>query len=75
METPMHPTLRINGTEKQFPQDRLPKTLAELLAELKIDQATVVAEIDGQIVARINFATAPIQPGQSIELVRFVGGG
>jgi thiamine biosynthesis protein ThiS len=75
METPMHPTLRINGTEKQFPQDRLPTTLAELLAELKIDQATVVAEIDGRIVPRINFATAAIQPGQAIELVRFVGGG
>jgi sulfur carrier protein len=75
METPMHPTLRINGTEKQFPQDRLPKTLAELLAELKIDQATVVAEIDGRIIERKNFAAAALQPGQSIELVRFVGGG
>jgi sulfur carrier protein len=75
METPMHPTLRINGTEKQFPQDRLPKTLAELLAELKIDQATVVAEIDGRIIERKNFASAALQPGQSIELVRFVGGG
>ncbi|NLH15586.1 MAG: sulfur carrier protein ThiS [Phycisphaerae bacterium] len=71
----MNTTLRINGNDKQFPQDRAPKTLAELLAELKIDQATVVAEIDGRIVERKDFASAALQPGQSIELVRFVGGG
>jgi sulfur carrier protein len=67
-------SLRINGTERQFPE-RLQENLAALLSELKIDQATVVAEIDGQIIERKDFAVTPLKSGQSIELVRFVGGG
>ena len=67
-------TLRINGVEKQF-SGGVPKTLAELLGQLDINEATVVAEIDGQIVAKENFAQTQLSSGQSIELVRFVGGG
>jgi len=67
-------TLRINGTEKQFP-DGLPQTLTELLKLLDINAATVVAEIDGKIVAKANFSETPLSSGQSIELIRFVGGG
>ena len=35
----------------------------------------VVAEIDGAIVKRKDFAATKIKPGQSIELIRLVGGG
>ena len=66
--------LRINGVEKQFP-DGLPQRLTELLKELDINAATVVAEIDGKIVAKEDFAKAALASGQSIELIRFVGGG
>jgi thiamine biosynthesis protein ThiS len=66
--------LNINGIEKQFP-DGLPKTLIELLKQLDIHQATVVAEINGKIIARENFSQTQVSPGQTIELVRFVGGG
>ena len=68
-------TLKINGKEKQFPEDNFPETLIELLDMMDINQATVVAEIDGAIIERKDFAEAKIAPGQSIELVRFVGGG
>ena len=67
-------TLRINGTEKQFP-DGLPQTLTELLKELNINAATVVAEIDGKIVAKEDFAKTALSSGQNIELIRFAGGG
>ena len=67
-------TLRINGVEKQFP-DELPQTLTELLKELNINAATVVAEIDSKIIAKEDFAKATLSSGQSIELIRFVGGG
>ena len=67
-------TLQINGTEKQFP-DGIPATLAELIDELKINQATVVAQINGQIVDRKLFSETKIFSSQSIELLRFVGGG
>ena len=71
----MSQTLIINGKEKHFPPDKLPKTLSQLLNELNINAATVVAEIDGNIVNRKNFDETILKPGQSIELVRFVGGG
>ena len=66
--------LKINGIEKQFP-DGIPKTLIELLKQLDIHQATVVAEINGKIIARQNFSQTQLSSGQRIELVRFVGGG
>jgi len=66
--------LKINGIEKQFP-DGVPKTLIELLKQLDIHQATVVAEINGKIIAREKFSQTLLSSGQKIELVRFVGGG
>lgn len=66
--------LKINGIEKQFP-DGIPKTLIELLKQLDINQATVVAEINGKIIERQNFPRTQLCSGQRIELVRFVGGG
>ncbi len=67
-------TLRINGVEKQFPGGA-PQTLTELLEQLDINEATVVAEIDGKIIARQNFTQTQLSSGQNIELIRFVGGG
>ena len=66
--------LRINGTDREFPAG-MPQTLTELLEQLGINQATVVAEIDGKIVARQDFAQTKLSSGQAVELVRFVGGG
>jgi sulfur carrier protein len=67
--------LKINGQYKSFADDKMPATLADLLRLLRVDSATVVAELDGQIIERANFATTPLKDGQSIELVRFVPGG
>jgi sulfur carrier protein len=67
--------LKINGAEKQFPAGQLPSTVAELLEHLGIKAATVVAEIDGRIVESKKFTGTKLHNGQSVELVRFVGGG
>ena len=67
--------LKINGTEKEFPSEKIPQTLSGLLEQMNINHATVVAEIDGQIVKRGDFSKTKLNSGQSIELVRFVGGG
>ena len=67
-------TLKINGKEKSFP-DGMPPTLAELLDRLDISQATVVAQLDGEIVAREEFGQTALSSGQSLELIRIVGGG
>ena len=67
--------LKINGKDKSFEDDKAPATLADLLQHLRIDSATVVAELDGLIIERANFAATLLKDGQSIELVRFVPGG
>lgn len=67
-------TLKINGEPRDFPEG-LPQTLAELLDVLSINQATVVAEVNEQIIKRAAFSKTPLVSGQQIELVRFVGGG
>ena len=67
-------TLKINGEVKQF-EGGLPTTLSQLLAHLKVDEATVVAEIDGTIIERAKFPTTKLCESQKIELIRFVGGG
>jgi sulfur carrier protein len=67
--------LKINGKEEIFPDNNLPATVADLLRHLGVDSATVVAELDGQIIERKNFTTTTLNAGQNIELVRFVPGG
>lgn len=71
----MSQILIVNGIEKEFDVDNMPDTIADLLEQMDISQATVVAELDGNIVHRKDFADTKLFPGQSIELVRFVGGG
>ena len=66
--------LKINGVERQYP-DGLPASLTKLMDQLHINAATVVAEVDGSIVKRGDFSTTAIEHGQTIELIRFVGGG
>ena len=78
MENPLSEsmdTLIINGEKKQFPPKETPETLSALLARLGVAEATVVAEVDGQLVRSTDFASTKLQDGQQIELVRFVGGG
>ncbi len=67
--------LKINGREKHFSDGQMPATLMELLNHMQIHHATVVAEINGKIIERNKFTQTPLAEGQTIELVRFVGGG
>jgi len=66
--------LRINGEDRHF-EKTLPATLADLLGLMKVDAATVVAEIDGQIIKKDDFGSTKLSTGQKIELIRLVGGG
>ena len=67
--------LKINGVGKEFTAGQMPLTLASLLEQMDVKEATAAAEIDGEIVSREKFEETKLQSGQSIELVRFVGGG
>ncbi len=67
--------LKVNGTPQTFDPEAQIATLADLLRCLQVDKAAVVAEVDGQIIPRQEFEKTPLRDGQSVELIRFVGGG
>ena len=50
-------------------------TVLHLLAAKKIDPAVVVVEVNKSIVKKENFGTAVIRDNDSVEILRFVGGG
>lgn len=68
-------SLTVNGVERQFAPDVMPRTLSDLLDELDVAAATVVAEINGSIVAPEQFGATALEDGQRIELIKFMGGG
>ena len=50
-------------------------SLEELIMEHELNPDTVVAECDGQIVQRKEYARRILGDGEKVELIRFVGGG
>ena len=50
-------------------------TIAELLAELEIDPRRVAVERNYLVVKRDAYASTPVENGDQIEIVNFVGGG
>jgi len=68
-------SLTVNGVQRQFAPEAMPKMLSDLLEELGVAAATVVAEVDGAIVGPERFGATPLADGQSIELIKLMGGG
>jgi sulfur carrier protein len=50
-------------------------TLAQLLDQLRLDPRWVVAELNGEPLARERFGQVTLSPGDRLELVRPVAGG
>lgn len=50
-------------------------SLQELMLTLELDPDAVVAECDGRIAPREEYATRILKDGEKVELIRFVGGG
>jgi sulfur carrier protein len=65
-------TLFINGEEKPFVQGL---TLAGLIEQLGMKSDRVAVELNRNIVPRANWAATPLQNGDRLEVVHFVGGG
>lgn len=66
--------LFVNGKERIF--DGVgSQTLSDLLGVLNVDEATVVAEVEGVIIPREQFGEKKLADKNKIELVRFVPGG
>ena len=50
-------------------------TLKDLLTELNLEPGTVVAEINTKIIEQDHYEQEVLRDGDSVELIRFVGGG
>jgi sulfur carrier protein len=64
--------LIINGNEQSF-ADSL--TLAELIEQLGMKGDRVAAELNREIVSRVQWTETSLNDGDRLEIVHFVGGG
>jgi sulfur carrier protein len=64
--------LTINGESRTLdPVD----TVDAMLRQLGLDPRGVVVELNRAIVRRADIAASPVQDGDTVEIVHFVGGG
>ena len=61
-----------NGETKELPPDT---TLVSFIRDMDLNPDTVVAECDGRIIKRDEYDTLVLADGNTLELIRFVGGG
>jgi sulfur carrier protein len=64
-------TLIINGEPKQFQVS----SLASLIAALGMKSDRVAVELNREIVPRVQWDQTPLNDGDKLEIVHFVGGG
>ncbi len=65
-------TVRLNGETREVPEGL---SVEKLLLHLELHPKLVVVEHNGDILRRDAYGAAPVQDGDSLELVHFVGGG
>ena len=63
--------VKINGEELNMAG----KTIAEYLATTNYDPKRIAVERNGDIVPKAKYGETILQDGDSLEIVRFVGGG
>ena len=64
--------ITVNGEEKEAPSAL---SVSEYVMTLGFDPETVVIELDGQILNRVDYAERRLTEGCELELIRFIGGG
>jgi sulfur carrier protein len=64
--------LTINGEEREV---ETLSTIAELLTLFKLEQKILVVELNRDIIERSDYEYTPLQEGDKLEIVHFVGGG
>ena len=62
----------VNGERRDLPAGA---TVLSLLESLGLDPAHVVVERNGEILRREDFSATPVAEDDTLEIIRFVGGG
>jgi sulfur carrier protein len=65
-------TIKLNGTPKNVNDG---SSLLDLIRSLGLEEKNTVAEVSGSIVAPENFPILVLKDQDTVELIRFVGGG
>ena len=63
--------VKINGE----PENAEGKNIAEVLAEIGFNDKRVAVELNENIVPRVKYSETFLEDGDTLEIVRFVGGG
>lgn len=64
--------IQLNGSQKHI---ETPTSIADLLGEYKLERATVIIEYNKVLLDETASITEPLKEGDTVEIVRFVGGG
>ena len=64
--------VRINGKDRDVDEGH---TIRSLIESLELHPSLVVVELNREILSRDAYGGVPVQEGDVIELVHFVGGG
>ncbi len=67
--------LWINGQPRELAELQEGSTVGDLVAALQMQADRVALEQNGQIVSRSAWAGTPVEDGDRLEIVHFVGGG
>ena len=65
-------TITLNGKRQVF---SAPLTVLALLESLKLDPSRVAVEHNLSVLPRAGYAETPLEDGDRVEIVQFVGGG
>jgi len=68
-------TLVLNGHERELPGLDAGASLAEVIGELGLKADRIAVERNGDIAPRATWSGVPMQSGDKLEVVHFVGGG
>jgi thiamine biosynthesis protein ThiS len=65
-------TLTVNGEKRQLPAET---NLVRFLKELQVDVRLVAVAHNGDVIPRKEYASVQLREGDTLEIVRMVGGG
>ena len=64
--------IRVNGTERRLPDGT---SVRDLLAILEVSTPRVAVERNREILPKASYGSTPLEEGDELEVVEFVGGG
>ncbi len=64
--------VRVNGKDRDLPQST---NLREYVVSLGVNMATIAVAVNGEVVKRDGLALIELSEGDTVEIVRAVGGG